>query len=84
MARKRTPLPPLPPVTEAFRAACHAMVDRYLDDHPGTEVAMFSGDNDRKVDCASVPSALSTKQGMIDLLYSIAHDDTNAPDLADE
>lgn len=79
MARKKPAPAPLPPTAPEFRAACHAMVDRYLDDHPGTEVAIFAGDNDRAVNCASVPSALSTKQGMIDLLYSVAHGDTDAP-----
>ena len=69
-ARRKHALPPLPPVTAAFRAACHALVDRMLDEFPGTEVALFAVDFVRDVDAGSVPAGITVKRGMIDTLYT--------------
>ena len=69
-ARRKAQPPPLPPVTAAFRAACHALVDRMLDAFPGTEVALFAVDFVRDVDAGSVPSGITVKRGMIDTLYT--------------
>lgn len=74
-AKKPAPPPPPPPVTDEFRAACHAMVDRYLDAHPGTEAAMFAGDAGIKIECASTPASFSLKRGMIEGLYDIINSD---------
>ena len=64
-ARRAAP----PPVTETFRAACHRLVDRVLDEYPGTEVALFAVDFGCDVDAGSVPSGITVKRGMIDTLY---------------
>ena len=71
-----TPLRTVPPGSEAFREACHRMVDRLLDKHPEADAALFAVCWEKGHAMASVPSAHRVKVGVVDGLYDELHPET--------
>lgn len=65
--------PMVPPVTAEFRARAHELMDRVLNDHPGTTALLVCVAKGTDVDAASEPDAMALKTGMIDTLYFKLH-----------
>lgn len=58
-----------------IRISAHALLDQLLDQHPETSVVLIAVDG-KKIECASIPNALSVKLGIIDTLYDVIHPET--------
>lgn len=59
-------------VAPEFRAEAHALLDRVLNDCPGTTCVMVVVDGD-ELNAASIPAALSVKRGLADSIYDKLH-----------
>lgn len=64
---------PPSPVTVEFREKAHVLMDKVLDDHPGTTALLICVAKGKDVDAASEPDAMALKVGMIDTLYNKLH-----------